>query len=416
MTPNEKYNEKMKRLDDALAMKEPDRVPIIPVVETFCTAISGHTMAEVMYDAKIAQKSVKKYLEDYDPDCNYGYAAFFGGLGPALDKSGTKFLQWAGQKGSICTENSIHQFVEKPYLEDDEYPVMLSDLSGWLMRRFLPRYYDVFKPLANLDFSSMIGTASIAGLMQFADPAIGEMFTKLGEIGKMVAGIYQEIARFDQEMIDFGYPLMYNGLTTVAFDTLSDCLRGTIDTMADLYEQPEYVLQAIDHFYPGTLYGAIAQAEHSPGKMVFIPLHKGLDGFMGPEQYAKFYWPTLKKLVEDLIAHGLIPYVYTEGKYDSRLAFLKELPAGKCLVHFEDCDMKEAKRLVGDHCCISGGFDAQLLVKGTPESVTEAVKRTLDICAPGGGYMFDLNTTLTDDCKPENVAAMFDVVKTYGVY
>ena len=78
--------------------------------------------------------------------------------------------------------------------------------------------------------------------------------------------------------------------------------------------------------------------------------------------------------------------------------------------------MKEAKRLVGDHCCICGGFDEQLLVKGTPESVTEAVKRTLDICAPGGGYIFDVNCTIDDGAKPENVAAMFEAVKKYGVY
>lgn len=416
MTAQDKYNQKMKRIDDALAVREPDRVPLIPFVQTYFITHAGHTMAEAMYDETKAQDAMRKYLNEYDPDCNYGYAAFFLGMGPIFEKAGMKFLQWAGQKGGICTENSIHQFVEKAYLEDEEYPQLLSDNSGWIMKRYLPRNFDIFQPLANMDFTSMLGYGSIPGLMQFANPQIAEMFTKLGEIARETAAHYQISGAFDQEMIDAGYPLFFGATTSVAFDTLSDCLRGTIDTMADLYEQPEYVHQAIEYFYPGTLYGALAQTQHSPGKMVFIPLHKGLDGFMGSAQYGEFYWPTLKKLVDDLIAHGQIPYVYTEGKYDSRLEFLKDLPAGKCLVHFEDCDMKEAKRLVGDHCCICGGFNARLLSTGTPEEVTEAVKRTLDICAPGGGYMFDVDTTIDDGAKPENVAAMFEAVKKYGVY
>ena len=40
----------------------------------------------------------------------------------------------------------------------------------------------------------------------------------------------------------------------------------------------------------------------------------------------------------------------------------------------------------------------------------------LDICAPGGGYMFDVNMTIDSDAKPENMDAMFDTVKTYGKY
>lgn len=406
----------MKRIDDALAVREPDRVPVIPFVQTYCITHYGHTMAEAMYNAEAAKDGVRKYLAEYEPDANYGYGLFFCGMGPAFDKAGLKMLHWAGQKDSICTENSIHQFVEKPYLEDDEYPEMLKDLSGWTMKKYLPRNLEVMKPLANLSFDAMLGYGAFPSLMQFANPEIIKMFETLAEAGKIAADAYGQISAFDQEMIEAGYPLLFNATITVAFDMLSDCLRGTIDTMADLYEQPEYVLQAVENFYPGTLYGALAQAKMSPGKLVFIPLHKGLDGFMGNEQYLKFYWPTMKRLIDDLIAAGQIPYVYTEGKYDSRLEILKELPAGKCLVHFENVDLKEAKRLVGDHCCICGGFNDKLLISATPEQVKDEVKRVLDICAPGGGYMFDVNMTIDSDAKPENVEAMFDTVKTYGKY
>lgn len=36
--------------------------------------------------------------------------------------------------------------------------------------------------------------------------------------------------------------------------------------------------------------------------------------------------------------------------------------------------------------------------------------------ALGGGYIFDVNTTIDYGVKHENVLAMFDAVKTYGKY
>ena len=39
----------------------------------------------------------------------------------------------------------------------------------------------------------------------------------------------------------------------------------------------------------------------------------------------------------------------------------------------------------------------------------------LDVCAPGGGYIFDLNGCL-ENCKPENLEAMFETLEQYGKY
>lgn len=35
--------------------------------------------------------------------------------------------------------------------------------------------------------------------------------------------------------------------------------------------------------------------------------------------------------------------------------------------------LMEAKRLIGDHCCISGGFNDKLLIGGTTEQVKDKV-------------------------------------------
>ncbi|MDD7674690.1 MAG: uroporphyrinogen decarboxylase family protein, partial [Oscillospiraceae bacterium] len=137
--------------------------------------------------------------------------------------------------------------------------------------------------------------------------------------------------------------------------------------------------------------------------------------FLSDEQYKEFYWDTLLRLVNDLIDHGLTPWVYTEGPYNSRIECLMDVPKGKCLIHFEQADMKRAKKLLGDVACLSGGISSHMLMSGTREEVVDKVKENIDILAPGGGYIFDLGDSM-GDCKPELVEAMFDTVKTYGKY
>ena len=56
-----------------------------------------------------------------------------------------------------------------------------------------------------------------------------------------------------------------------------------------------------------------------------------------------------------------------------------------------------------------------LLETGTPEQVTEKVKELLDICMPGGGYIFDCDGSI-DIAKEANLDAMFSALEKYGRY
>ena len=52
---------------------------------------------------------------------------------------------------------------------------------------------------------------------------------------------------------------------------------------------------------------------------------------------------------------------------------------------------------------------------GTKEQVEDQVKYLLETCAPGGGYIFDFNGSL-ENCKPENLDAMFNTFEKYCKY
>jgi len=409
------YDERLQRVNDALALKEPDRVPCMPFYSTFPYLWAGHSIAEVMYDVEKAKDAVRKYVTHFEPDMSIGFTSVYAGQGPLLDKLDPTWLEWAGKAGGKLDKDSICQYIEFPFLDDEDYPEFNTDMGGWLMRQYMPKAFRSLQGLSGLDFRGAAGFGAPAFAMQFLNPSIMEAFKTLTEAGYLAAKYYGDVGAFSAELEQMGFPLQIKATTTTAFDSFSNNLRGTILSLQDIISRPEELKSAVEQYFPGSLYGAAAQARYSNGRFIFIPMHKGMDAFMNDNQYKEFYWETLKRLIMGLIGMGYTPWLYTEGKYNSRLECLTDIPDGQVWIHFENVDMKEAKRIVGKHACISGGIRADLLIRGTVDQVKDEVKKNLDICAPGGGYIFDFGESL-EGCKPENLEAVFDTVRTYGKY
>lgn len=64
-----------------------------------------------------------------------------------------------------------------------------------------------------------------------------------------------------------------------------------------------------------------------------------------------------------------------------------------------------------------GGVNTQFTLKGgSPLQVKDEVKRTLDIMAPGGGFVFNTVHNIQEDVPPANFWAMWDTLMEYGKY
>ncbi len=215
-----------------------------------------------------------------------------------------------------------------------------------------------------------------------------------------------------------GFPSFFTGSSQAPYDILGDYYRGTMGMFEDLVdeEMEEYVEQACWMF-------ADQQIEKlqyfkyvdMPVKRVFFPLHKGMDGFMNDRQYEKLYWKPLKKIIMALVDMGFTPYLYGEGKYDSRLEMLTDVPKGKVLIHFEKVNMKEAKRILGGTACIMGNLPISDLEFADKETVVNKTRQLLEDCMPDGGYIFDFDGCL-ENAKEENMDAMFETLDQYGKY
>ena len=116
-----------------------------------------------------------------------------------------------------------------------------------------------------------------------------------------------------------------------------------------------------------------------------------------------------------LIDEGIIPFLFIEGAYNSRLEIIKDLPKGKVIYWLDQTDMIQAKKILGDVGCLGGNVPPDLLAVGTVEQVKDYVKRLIDTCAGGGGYILG-NGTVIEEAKPENIHAMIDTTKEYGIY
>ena len=136
---------------------------------------------------------------------------------------------------------------------------------------------------------------------------------------------------------------------------------------------------------------------------------------MSDEQFRKFYWPSLKRLILALIDEGLTPCPFIEGKFDSRLEYLRELPRGKVMARFDTTDVFKAKEIIGDMMCICGNVPVSMLQVGTPEEVKSYCNKLIDVVGKKGGFIMCTRTVL-DEAKPENVRTWIDFTKEYGIY
>ncbi len=416
LTPEqEAYQQRLKRVETAISLQEPDRVPVVPFVASYAQRAYGSCYADLYYNYEKAGDAALQFYRDH-PQMDVNMFSGFTS-GKANELAGSQMIDWPGRPGTMVSPYSSHQVIEREFMTPEEYPEMLRDFTGFMIRKYIPRAYKNLPGTADIRLTPTI-VLSTGLLSPFYSPQAQETFRLIGQIGEEDAKTAKLTAQYQAKLTEMGFPPMMTGRSEAPYDILGDYFRGTMGIFEDLLDEEtqEYVEQACWMFADQQIQALqYFRYVDLPVKRVFFPLHKAMDGFMSPAQFERFYWKPLKKIMMALIDMGVTPFIYTEGPYNSRLEQLADVPKGKVLYHFETVDMREAKRMLGDIACISGNLSVTELEFGKKETVVEETKRLLDVCAPGGGYLFDFNGSL-ENCKPENLEAMFETLEKYGKY
>ncbi len=400
------FNERAKRIKDAIELRVPDRVPVMVSLGYFPAKYAGITCQDAFYNASKWKEAVKKTVADIAPDvCQITGPS----SGSALEALDFKQMVWPGHGVAPCYS---HQFVEGEYMKADEYDAFLEDPSDFIIRTYLPRVNGALEAFSRLPHMTVLlfGPTSTLGT-----PGLDKAVAALSNARKETLAWNEEMKTLEKDVELLGFPLLTRAATFTPFDILSDRLRGMKGSMLDMYRQPDKLIKTTERLLPIMLRSAINRAKASENNRVWIPLHRGAEGFMSTKQFETFYWPTLKGLFLGLIEAGLTPCPFIEGDYTARLHYLRELPRGKMLGYFDTTDIKKAKEILRDHMCIMGNVPSSLLQTATPAEVKEYCRKLIKDIAPGGGFILAQRSSI-DEANPENIKTLVESAKEFGKY
>ena len=396
MDMEQRYQARLKRYTTALRNGKPDMIPIRPFVAEFAAKYAGFTCQEVTHDFNKAFEAARKCAADFDWDAVVGNMVYvWTGLTQAIG------LKYYGVPGIDVPPNTGFQYREPSedhaHMREDEYPLLIEDPTGFLFNVWLPRVSaDVVAP----------GTpATFRNNLSFLKGGMNMM--------NYFGGFATQAAQLRAES---GTPGAIAGILKAPLDILGDKLRGYMGLTMDLLMRRDEVLKACEALMPHLLWVALSGADVEKNVPITIWMHRGCVPFVSKEVFDEIYWPTLKPIIEEIWSKGHQVLFYAEGDWGAHLDAFAELPEGSIIYHVDRGDIFETHRKLGHKFCLSGGIPNYLLGIGTPDEVRAYCKKVIDGVAKDGGYIMDASAIIQDDAKVENVRAMTDFTREYGVY
>jgi hypothetical protein len=390
------YAQRLKRYVTAMRNEKPDMIPIRPFVAEFTAKYSGYTCQEVTHDFEKAFAAARKCAADFDWDAVVGNMVYvWTGLTQAI---GTKYY---AAPGIDISPDIGFQYLEPPeeqaFMKPDEYDQLIEDPTGYLFNVWLPRISsDVVETGQPNTFRNNL--SFLKGGMAMLNYFNG--FGKQAELLRTESGTVSAIS----------------GILKAPFDIIADKLRGYLGLITDVMERPDKVLEACEALVPHLTHVALSGADPDKNVPIGFWMHRGCVPFVSHEHFNKFYWPTLKPIIEAIWAQGHQVLFYAEGNWNAHLNSFAELPDGAIVFHVDQADIFEVHKAIGHKFCISGGIPNFLLSYGTPEQVREYCRKVIDGVTGDGGYIMDASAIVQDDAKVENIRAMTEFTREYGVY
>jgi uroporphyrinogen decarboxylase len=278
---------------------------------------------------------------------------------------------------------------------------------GWRMPKGRGLYYDMFDhPLAG-----DISQEAIANL-RGPDPLDPGRFVGMRETACRVAEEEQRAVVVTQ---------MTAGITEIAAWT-----RGYEDYYADLAANHQLASKLMDKVNAVKM-AYWGRALEEVGDYVDVMMlgddFAGQDRLlMSPQTWRKLVKPRLKELFDCLHAQSQAKlFLHSCGAVREVIPDLIEIGLdilNPIQVSAVGMDSAELKREFGkDLVFWGGGVDTQqVLPYGSPEEVRAEVRRRLDDLMPGGGFVFNPVHNIQGDVPTENLMAMWETLREYGVY
>jgi uroporphyrinogen-III decarboxylase len=363
--------------------KEPKRVPVMGKMTAWAVANAGVKTRDLINNRELLVEKWTSFLKDIYVDCMFGF-----GIGIPMK------TVWALESKTFFISNDevTIQHKENTPMLVEEYPELIKDPISFMMNKICPRKF----PALNKQYPENLAALKKAAL-------------GLDDLAGDTAAI---IKRVEEE---YGVARIVGSKLYAPLDLIFDRLRGFKGLAVDMRRNPQWLIEACEALFP--IYMKLAE-NGIKGQYPFAVTTVHCPTFLGPKNFANFFWPTYKRMLLRVKELGTQTFIFMEGSWKPYYDFLNELPPNCIIGNLDVDDPIEAKKLIGDKITIVGGVPVNLLRYGTKQQCLDHAKKVIDVCAPGGGFIFTTDKALLSagDVNIENLIAVNEFVHEYGVY
>ncbi len=362
----------IERVQCAMNLEKPDRVPIWPDITTASAAnVLGEKIWEIAHLGFDAMQDVELRLFDE-----------FGGwdaVNPALTD---EVFTLGGNKVIKPTEFSPEtQFIEGEYTKYEDYEIIAE--IGWMnfvKEHLISRVSDIKNEV--------------------------EYNKKYDEV---INGTLRGISEYQKRGAFVLYPQPNNH----PFFTLS-LARSMVKFSEDLYYRPEMVEKALIKMTDEFIEFGIMLSQLSGIKVAKI-IEERAGGAIYPLRiFEKYWWPYTQRIVDAFHSEGIFMTFHLDTCWDKNLPYFKKLPRKSAMVELDGTtDIFAAKEVLRNHMCIASDIHPVLMSLGTPKEVAAYCKRLIDEVGGDGGHILSTACGLPAAAKRDNFRAMIETGKTY---
>jgi len=382
--------ERIRLIRDASAFKKTERIPYISAAVTWKILDAGHSIGEAMTDFAVMEECVRHFLDNYPVDAvmDMGIRNQFNvtdAFGPGA------YYYYTDESVGIhdhahCTVETLDEYLDNP--------------EKYIWEQLLPRKYGedwakkdkavwkkTFKEYMNYT-KFIIHMSSVTG-KEYGIPSLAPNNPMKGAI-------------------QFGIEELEANL--LGIKQMSLAMRRNGDKIEDFVRR--WDAERIDPIVEKVKNGKGVNEKYCFDASLMMLAHN----ILNPKQFERFYWPSLKKLLDAYAGKGMSVRIFTEGSILRYADYFKDYPKGILSFHLEQDDPFEFREKL-PNVAIIGGMTTDLLSKGSVTDCLAYAKRLCDELGSEGGYIFSENKMLSfrGDAKAENLAAVCRFVRDYRI-
>lgn len=388
MNKKELKQSRIQLFRDAANFKRTERIPHFSAAVTWKVFDSGHTLDEAMTNFTVMEECVRHFLDTYPIDgiLDTGIRNQFN-VTEAFGEGG--YYYYTPDTVGIhdhahCTVDTLMEYLENPekYIWEKLLPSKYGDSwkaktkADW--KRTFKEYMNYTKFVIHM--GSVTGKEyGIPGLAP-NNPMSGTIQFGIEELEANLLGIKQ----------------------------LSIAMRRNADLIEEFTQK--WDAQHIDPFIEKIKNGDGPNYKYCFDASIMMLAHN----IMSPKQFERFYWPSLKRLLDAYAEKGMNVRIFAEGSIMRYVDYFKDYPKGVITMHLEQDDPFEIREKLSN-VAIMGGMTTDLLSNGTPEECVAYAKKLCDELGKDGGFIFSENKMLSyrNDATAENMKAVCDFVNDY---